>query len=627
MSQIANNQGGSFEFPSRPTDPSVVTPPASPDADSQHSEVLSQAKRDLVKAEELIASFKDGDEVQEESSFGSYVVDADRPPGDFAAADPYVNTQDIKDECVNVVFDGGPAIGETTEASGDTTDAIGGSNKETKEFTTTENKVSQVKPGGVTDLSKPQVTESDGNVRTVEEILSTIPSYQPEPETSFPADSKTDSEAAPVAEEQPVANPEAKQDANQQSAGSQFDVPTSNLDGETDQAKIDPQLASGILKHSPGAGEEEVPVSWFAQDETIGLEADSRFTQGEIDSIAGSVSSAIVDPVSGEKQFDVRDFSEMADAKIPPIPNAYNDSDTTVVNLSSPAESAQSQPVSPKDSEKIHSPLSLDTPQLNSNTPVALKPESGPSDIEPKNESSKSETPESEKTIKSIPAMTVKPTKKPFSLTVVASKPESATSTSVASDSEASDSVVPAVAKAAVPTAAAASLAAALASLSPKEEPAGKEAAAKEPAGADSSELGKLAKTPKPTPKIEDSEIAAAFAKCDDIPEPEPDYGEVAEFADETFGESGFGSLATQSDSEKSDDTFLVHEDEVIQIDGNDGYEFIDLACFDRSFATLKPGRIIINDQNNSTFEVQYKNVQYALFADGVRVDLPSQSG
>ena len=80
---------------------------------------------------------------------------------------------------------------------------------------------------------------------------------------------------------------------------------------------------------------------------------------------------------------------------------------------------------------------------------------------------------------------------------------------------------------------------------------------------------------------------------------------------------------ATQAD----DDTFLVDGGDVIQIDGNDGYDFIDLACFERNSAEIKQDRIIVQDEENPAFEVHYKNVEYALFAYGVKVELPPQAG
>jgi len=621
MSQLANQQGGSFEHPSRPTDPPVVTPQASLDAESQHSQVLSQAKRDLAKAEELIADISGGDEIQGESSLNSFAVDVDRPPGDFAAADPYVNTQDSTDE-----FDNSQAAGQaTTTASSNTTGAMGNSNKEPKYFATTESdSVSQIKPGGVTNLSMPQVKKSDGNVRTVEEMLSTIPNYEVNSAASDPADSKVEFTAVSESAGKPDVVQEVE--VKQNSALPQVEVQPANVDYGAEQPRIDAQLASGILKHSPNAGAEEIPISWFAQDEAVDGQADSKSTaasgvQGETESAGAPLSSAIVDPVSGEKLFDVRDFSEMADAKIQPIPNAYDDGHTTVINLAGPVGSGQSQPASPEDNsadETIHSPMNLGS--FASQEPAAVA-NVAPSDSKPKNYTLKSQS-EPVKTEKSNPVTNIAPTNNLRSSVVDTSNLESSTSSSTASDS-----VAPSVAAAGVPLAAAASLAAALSSSSAQEKQADLEASG-------SNELGKLAKTPKPAPTISDSEIAAALVKCDDIPDPQPDYGRAAKFEDESFGElaTEFTAASTtgQANSVESDNshgTFLIDEGEVIQIDGNDGYEFIDLACFDRSFATVKPGRIIIEDQSCSVFEVHYKNVEYVLFADGVTVDLPPQGG
>ena len=66
----------------------------------------------------------------------------------------------------------------------------------------------------------------------------------------------------------------------------------------------------------------------------------------------------------------------------------------------------------------------------------------------------------------------------------------------------------------------------------------------------------------------------------------------------------------------------MVDEGDVIRIDGNDGYDFIDLTCFERKTAVIKRDRIIVADENNPAFEVHFKNVQYVLFADNVRIDL-----
>lgn len=79
----------------------------------------------------------------------------------------------------------------------------------------------------------------------------------------------------------------------------------------------------------------------------------------------------------------------------------------------------------------------------------------------------------------------------------------------------------------------------------------------------------------------------------------------------------------SKSDEGVNDNLFIADEGDVIQIDGNDGYEFIDLACFHVDMAKIEPGKIVIVDESCSAFEIYYKNIQYALFSDDMRVDLP----
>jgi len=563
MSQLSNQQGGSFEHPSRPTDPPV----ASPDADSQHSQVLSQAKLDLAKAEELIANISDGGEIQEENLPNSLADDADRPPGEFAAVDPYVNTQDTIGE-----FSNSQTAGQaTTTANSDITGAMGSSNKEPKHFATTESKsVSQIKPGGVTNLSMPQVMKSDENAGTIEEVLSTVPTYELESMTSDRVNIKVESEAVSEAAGKPEAGQEVE--AKQDSAQPQVDVQPANADDGAPYTKLDTQLASGILKHSPNPGAEEIPISWFALDEAVGGQASSKSSaasraQGETESARTPLSPMIIAPVSGEKQFDVRNFSEMADAKIQPIPNAYDDGHTTVINLTEPGGSGQSQPAGNSDNEEIYSPMNIGSYGSNSlaasksamnasaQEPAAVakvgSSDRGPKSA-PKNYTLKSKA-KSVKTEKVNPATNIAPTVNSLSTAVDTSSLKSLTSSSTASDSVAQSAPT-----AGVSLAAAASLAAAS---SAQEKQTDLKAS-------DSSEHGKQAKAPKPIPTILDSEIAAALANCGDIPEPEPDCGRVAQFEDESFGESTTEFTAGPANSAESDNSptaFLIDEGEVIQ--------------------------------------------------------------
>ena len=104
MSQLTNNHEGSFDFPpglANPSDPPITQPSSPKPVDDTHNEVISQAKRDRDKAEELIASLSENSE--ENSTFISLANDDEQlRPGDFAAADPYVNTgENSTDNTIN----------------------------------------------------------------------------------------------------------------------------------------------------------------------------------------------------------------------------------------------------------------------------------------------------------------------------------------------------------------------------------------------------------------------------------------------------------------------------------------------------------------------------------------------
>lgn len=642
MSQFAINQEGSFEFPTRQstsTDLPVLPPSAESEADS-HSKVLSQAKLDRLKAEELIASFSDS---QPESSFISFADDSDVPPGDFAASDPYVNTQDVVDVDDSLAGAKHGSTEKAVAATAQSFDAVR-NESEKKHRLTEEELVSQAKPGAVTNLSAPQ-SSSLAKVRTVDEILSSIPGYDDEPEVKNDNAFKEQDSPAPTEPTKPNRIPVesslqatvdavAELEVNESAVSRDFNDTTTTAQSDVEQASG--SLASSeILRHAEGA---EVPVSWFSQtpeqqQESDQTAASDAATAESTDVAAASVPSAIVDPVSGEKEFDVRDFSEMADAKIQPIPNAYNDADSSSSEGSDVEEPVAEQEPVANDDEKIHSPLSMgsvEEPDLPSPEVVVNQAAQAPSSeglaepIEPvtKDESiqvaveardtPQPETSSPEKTKKSIPVTTVMPISQPVSSVVAAAS---------------SGLVTPAAPEPAVPNAALnfGSEVTSLEVQPPASSAPASQLVSTERIASLPSELGQLAKTPKPAPAIDDSEIAAAFESCADIPEPVPDFG-VPTFSDETFDEPDI-PLPQMEEERKLDDTFLVDEGDVITIDGNDGYEFIDLACFDQSVATIQPGRIVIQDEASSTFEVQYKNIQYVLFADGARVDLLPHTG
>ena len=575
MSQLTNNHEGSFDFPpglANPSDPPITQPSSPKPVDDTHNEVISQAKRDRDKAEELIASLSENSE--ENSTFISLANDDEQlRPGDFAAADPYVNTgENSTDNTINA--DKNEAMENETGPNGmvETVGASGASELPPPISTATP----QDKQGGITNLSTPQEVgaeqSAEKGVRTVEEILSKIPGYEAEQETvTAPASSPSVeiTQAASAAVDQP-----------EETSGSAGDQASEPAQGATSQSPSQP--CSSPVNCD---GEALAPVSWFAQaeaEETAadGLGVESVATGSPSDSAGVNFVSTSVDPVSGEEQFDVRDFSEMADAKPQLIPNALKDgndgSETSAGDT--PAEAG-----------------------LASSTAAA---DSAQSDKQPR-------------------VTTVMPVSSPLSFSaaatagaglaaagagagLLASSLATPGSDSATTDVSASD-------VASQPTNASGSLA----------------------GGEEASNANPLSKKAPPAPTIDDFEIAAALEKCAEIPEPTLDCG-VAKFLEESFdepevpvavSEETTEAAVTEEATQADDDTFLVDGGDVIQIDGNDGYDFIDLACFERNSAEIKQDRIIVQDEENPAFEVHYKNVEYALFAYGVKVELPLQAG
>jgi hypothetical protein len=72
---------------------------------------------------------------------------------------------------------------------------------------------------------------------------------------------------------------------------------------------------------------------------------------------------------------------------------------------------------------------------------------------------------------------------------------------------------------------------------------------------------------------------------------------------------------------------FVASTGDVIKIDGDDGFGYIDLACFDVRQASFEKQVINIDDGAGTVFAIQHHNIPYVLFADGVEVDLtPDES-
>ncbi len=705
---------------------------------------MNQAKLDRAKAEELIASLSDQD--QDEITYVSFADESDLRPGDFAAADPYVNTSESA------------AYNKTVKPIETKNLAI----TETKEATASGQASTQKPPQSGLDSIGDQSSSSEGvtqKARTIDEILATIPGYVPEPEPT--------PESEPTATSEPEKSSQAKDTASESPESHGQAVPTKNVapfklsnapvvDSKKDSpqdAQIkeeqrplsDPSLAAGLLKGTQVESEEaEVPVSWFAQE---AQEKQEEIAPNQAPAESSAAVSALVDPVSGEAEFDVRDFSEMAEEKIQPIPNAFKNEGVTdeVSEVDESMLSASSEPANgkvdetstvssretpPESDEKIHSPLSADVlqqlaaakpdmrlgsaqstaaseaasasssavtassilassailggaavgaaslsqavgerervlaPQSEvdqvapsqtaevanslSSQPASSQPadtesgptrqpvsdSSGPAKTKPAKQISITPTPEGSKPLSSVVTATGS-SDFVTSNSIVSNSSEPVTVGSVVDESTVSPELHSLPVNSAEATAAPGVAPEPTASDVPNmrsDQVALEEALASVAAEASTQtdvqepEQSEPIKDAMPTvPEFDaDAEIAAALAKCSDIPDPVPDFG-VPAFSDETFDEPEiFNSGVEEVEPErKSDDTFLVDEGDVIRIDGNDGYEFIDLACFQQSAATVEPGRIVIED-DNSTFEVHYKNIQYVLFAEGARVDLTS---
>lgn len=74
--------------------------------------------------------------------------------------------------------------------------------------------------------------------------------------------------------------------------------------------------------------------------------------------------------------------------------------------------------------------------------------------------------------------------------------------------------------------------------------------------------------------------------------------------------------------AESDDQLFVANDGDVITINGDDGFGYIDLACFDVSQATFENQVIKIDAGDGTFFEIRHRSIPYALFNDGVEVDL-----
>ncbi len=76
------------------------------------------------------------------------------------------------------------------------------------------------------------------------------------------------------------------------------------------------------------------------------------------------------------------------------------------------------------------------------------------------------------------------------------------------------------------------------------------------------------------------------------------------------------------TDSTESAECIFAADGDVIEVDGQNGIGHIDLACFDASDANVQDDQIKIACSDGTHFTVRYRNVAYAVFAEGVQIAL-----
>jgi hypothetical protein len=106
------------------------------------------------------------------------------------------------------------------------------------------------------------------------------------------------------------------------------------------------------------------------------------------------------------------------------------------------------------------------------------------------------------------------------------------------------------------------------------------------------------------------------FKTIDEIEKSE-DSKQVVPAAPQDNADSG-----SRPDPHTENQILVAGTGDVIQVNGSDGFDHIDLACFDVKWATFSEQVIQVNDQQGSSFEIHYQDIAYALFADGIEVRL-----
>ena len=122
--------------------------------------------------------------------------------------------------------------------------------------------------------------------------------------------------------------------------------------------------------------------------------------------------------------------------------------------------------------------------------------------------------------------------------------------------------------------------------------------------------------------------LMAAPAPIRNAFEFDPDFFDYAaiETRDGDFSHSSFHPPAivdAKSDGAgATPGVFWAAADDVIFIDGQDGFGHLDMACFEISTASFEANRIRIRGSDGTEFQIEYRNITQAIFANGVEVEL-----
>ncbi len=123
-------------------------------------------------------------------------------------------------------------------------------------------------------------------------------------------------------------------------------------------------------------------------------------------------------------------------------------------------------------------------------------------------------------------------------------------------------------------------------------------------------------------------ELIAAPAPIRNAFEFDPDFFDYAaiETRDGSFSHNSFHQpaiVAAKSDGAgAAPGVFWAAANDVIFIDGQDGFGHIDVACFEISTASFEANRIRIRGSDGAEFQIEYRNITHAIFANGVEVEL-----